>query len=227
MTAVFITGTGTDIGKTFVTAALIREFRRRGRKIAALKPVASGIDPAQLAGSDPGILLAALGEAVTPAALDRIAPWRFRAPLSPDMAAARENRTVDFAALVAHSRSAVAAVDMLLIEGVGGVMVPLDAQHTVLDWMAALQLPLVVISGSYLGAISHTLTALEALRARGLAIATLVVDETPASTVPLDETAATIARFVAGLPVIKLPRLASAAPTHPAIRQLTDLLETV
>lgn len=227
MTAVFITGAGTDIGKTFVTAALIREFRRRGRTIAALKPVASGIDPAHLAHSDPGILLAALGEAVTPAALDRIAPWRFRAPLSPDMAGARENRTVDFAALVAHSRSAVAAADMLLIEGVGGVMVPLDAEHTVLDWMAALQLPLVVVGGSYLGAISHTLTALEALRARGLAVAALVVDETPASTVPLDETAATIARFVADLPIIKLPRLASAEHTHPAIRQLTDLLETV
>lgn len=227
MTAVFITGAGTDIGKTFVTAALIREFRRRGRKIAALKPVASGVDPAQLSDSDPGILLAALGEAVTPAALDRIAPWRFRAALSPDMAARREQRAVDFTALVEYSRNAIATADMLIIEGVGGVMVPLDAQHTVLDWMVGLQLPLVVISGSYLGAISHTLTALEVLRARGLAVATLVVDETPASTVRLDETAATIARFAAGLPIIKLPRLASAEHTHPAIRQLTDLLETV
>lgn len=227
MTAVFITGAGTDIGKTFVTAALIREFRRRGRSIAALKPVASGIDPARLAESDPALLLAALGEAVTPAALDRIAPWRFRAPLSPDMAAQRERRVVDFAALIAHSRSAVAAADMLLVEGVGGVMVPLDTEHTVLDWMVALQLPVVVVSGSYLGAISHTLTALEVLRDRGLAIATLVVDETPASTVELEETASTIARFAGGLPIIKLPRLASAEDTHPAIRQLTDLLETV
>jgi dethiobiotin synthetase len=90
VSAVFVSGTGTDIGKTFVTAALIHELRRRGRAVDALKPVVSGFDPAQLAASDPGVFLAALGRAPTAAALDRIAPWRYSAPLSPDMAARRE-----------------------------------------------------------------------------------------------------------------------------------------
>jgi dethiobiotin synthetase len=225
MSAFFITGTGTEIGKTFVTAALIRELRRRGRPVAALKPVASGFDPAQAAASDPGVLLAALGEPLSAETLNRIAPWRFRAPLSPDMAAARENRAIDFAALIAHSRNAIAeAPSTLLIEGVGGVMVPLDERHTVLDWIAALRIPAILVGGSYLGAISHVLTALDALRSRSLAIATLVVNETPRSSVALDETAATITRF-ADVPVITLPRLAQASAPHPAIGQLTERLD--
>lgn len=228
MTAIFITATGIDVGKTFIAAALIRHLRQLGHQVEAIKPIASGYEPAQAAASDPGILLAALGLPFSPEEVDRISPWRFRSALSPDLAARREGRSIDVDEVVAFCQSAIEQRrDILLIEGVGGVMVPLDAQHTVLDWMVGLQLPLVVISGSYLGAISHTLTALEVLRARGLAVATLVVDETPASTVRLDETAATIARFAAGLPIIKLPRLASAEDTHPAIRQLTDLLETV
>lgn len=226
MSAFFVTGSGTEIGKTFVTAALIGEQRRRGRAVAALKPVASGFDPAQAEDSDPAVLLAALGEPLTREALDRIAPWRFRAPLSPDMAAARENRAIDFAKLVEHSRVAIAtAPGTLLIEGIGGVMVPLDERHTVLDWMAALHIPAIVVGGSYLGAISHALTALDALRSRSLASAAFVVNETPQSSVALEETAATIARFAGGVPVITLPRLAQANQPHPAIGRLTELLD--
>jgi len=226
MSAFFVTASGTEIGKTFVTAALIRELRRRGRPVAALKPVASGFDPAHPEDSDAGMLLAALGEMATPAAFDLIAPWRFHAPLSPDMAARREGRVIDFAALVGHSRQAIAtATGTLLIEGVGGVMVPLDDGHTVLDWIDALRIPAIVLGGSYLGAISHALTALDALRSRSLAVAALVVNETPQSTVALDETAATIARFAGETPVVTLPRLAHATAPHPVIGKLTELLD--
>lgn len=226
MSAFFVTGSGTEIGKTFVTVALIHELRRRHRHVAALKPVASGFDPAKAAASDPGILLAALGEMPTPAAFDLIAPWRFHAPLSPDMAARREGRVLDFAALVGHSRQAiVAATGTLLIEGVGGVMVPLDEDHTVLDWIDTLRLPALVVTGSYLGAISHALTSLDALANRGLTVAALVVNETPQSSVALDETVATIARFTDGVPVVALPRLAQAGQPHPAIERLTELLD--
>src|SRR3546814_8137834 len=79
-----------------------------------------------------------------------MSPWRFRAPLSPDMAAAREGRTVPFDDLVDHCRDRLAAAaGPLLIEGVGGAMVPLDECHTVLDWMAALALPALLVSGTY------------------------------------------------------------------------------
>ena len=205
MTAIFITATGTDIGKTFVAASLIRHFRQMGRLVDALKPVVSGFDPAQAAASDPGVLLHALGLPVTAQEIDRISPWRFRAALSPDLAAARERRSIDVDAVIAFCQSAVEQrQDILLIEGVGGVMVPLDGERTILDVMMALQLPLILVAGSYLGTISHTLTALDALYRRSMRVLAIVVSETPGSIVPVDDTVAAIARFAE--PVIALPR---------------------
>jgi len=207
MTAYFVTSTGTDIGKTFITAGLIRHLRGSGQSVSALKPVVSGFDIATSALSDPGVLLNALDEQLTPEAFDRLSPWRFAAPLSPDMAAARENRTVEYDALLAYCREAIAAHQgTLFIEGVGGVMVPLDARHTVLDWMKALKLPLILVAGSYLGTISHTLTALDALAHRKLKVAAIVINDTP-SDIPLDETMATLARFAPAIPIVKVPRV--------------------
>jgi dethiobiotin synthetase len=203
--AIFITATGTDVGKTFVAASLIRHFRQMGRSVDAIKPVVSGFDPEHAAASDPGVLLHALGLPATLAEIDRISPWRFRAALSPDLAARREGRSIDVDAVVTFCQNAVQQRrDILLIEGVGGVMVPLDGERTVLDVMMALQLPLILVTGSYLGTISHTLTALDALFQRRLKVMATIVSETPGSAVPLDDTVAAIGRFVA--PVIGLPR---------------------
>jgi dethiobiotin synthetase len=222
MSAVFITGTGTDVGKTFVARGLIRALRARGRGVAALKPIVSGFEPAEAAGSDSGLLLTALGGAVTPDAIAAISPWRFAAPLAPDMAAAREKRVLDFAALVDFCRKAVAANrDTLLIEGVGGVMSPVDREHVMLDWLAALQLPLILVAGSYLGTISHTLTALDVLARRGLAVAALVVSETASSPVRLDENCEAIARFAPQVSVVALPRLPAAAD-HAVFAEIAD-----
>ena len=212
MSGVFITASGTDAGKTFVAAGLIRAFRRAGRGVTALKPAVSGFDPATAAGSDPGVLLTALRRAVTPAAVAEIAPWRFRAPLSPDMAARLEGRSLDVDALIGFCREALAtAEDLVVIEGVGGVMVPLDDRRTVLDWMTALDLPAVLVCASYLGAISHALSALDVLLRHGVKVAALVVSETPGSSVALDETVATIARVAAPAAVLALPRAEAAA----------------
>jgi dethiobiotin synthetase len=205
VTAIFITATGTDVGKTYVAASLIRHLRQMGRLVDALKPVVSGFDPEQAVASDPGVLLHALGLPVTMAEIDRISPWRFGAALSPDLAARREGRGIDVDAVVAFCQTAVdARRDILLIEGVGGVMVPLDEQRTILDVMMTLQLPLILVAGSYLGTISHTLTALDALYQRNLKVLATIVSETPGSSVPLDDTVAAIGRFAE--PVIGLPR---------------------
>ncbi|MGB7783423.1 MAG: dethiobiotin synthase, partial [Pseudolabrys sp.] len=164
MAAYFVTSTGTDIGKTFVTAALIRYMRESNQPVAALKPIVSGYDSSVAETSDPAVLLAALGRRMSADEVERIAPWRFRAPLAPDLAAAREGRRVDFVELVEFSRAAInGAKGPLFIEGVGGIMVPLDGRRTVLDWMTALDIPLLLIVGGYLGTISHTLTALDVL----------------------------------------------------------------
>ena len=100
-------------------------------------------------------------------------------------------------------------------------MVPLDDRHTVLDWMAALNIPVVLVAGSYLGSLSHTLTASTCLRRRDLVIKALVVNETPGSTVPLADTLATLKRFAAPIPIVALPRSPTAAdPTFAEIAAL-------
>ena len=167
MPAFFIAATGTDIGKTFVTAGLVRILKQRGQAVAAIKPVASGYNDEDTAQSDAGQLLSAMGHPITAESIAGICPWRYTAALSPHMAAARESRKIDYAGLLDFTRKTVAETEgVLFIEGIGGVMVPLDAKHTTLDWMADMKLPLILVTGSYLGTISHTLTAVAALARR-------------------------------------------------------------
>jgi dethiobiotin synthetase len=225
MSAYFVTSTGTDIGKTFVTAGLIRYLRGSHQPVDALKPVVSGYDSSVVETSDPAVLLKALGRPVTADEVARMAPWRFRAPLSPDLAAAREGRSIDFDELIAFSRETIAASPgIVFVEGVGGIMVPLDARRTVLDWMAALGLPVLLVVGGYLGTISHTLTTLDVLAQRKLKLAAIVVSEHDRDTVELDDTVASIARFSDGVDVIGLPRLPGGLTEHPAFARIAALL---
>jgi len=205
VTAIFITATGTDVGKTQIVASLIRQFRQLGRSVEAVKPIVSGYDPAQAAASDTGILISAMALPFSPESIDRVSPWRFRAALSPDLAARQEERTIDVDAVVAFCQNAITQRrDILLIEGVGGIMVPLDGHRTILDVMMALQLPLILVTGTYRGAISHTLTALDSLFRRDMNVLATIVSETAASPLPLDDVVSSIARFTA--PVIGVPR---------------------
>jgi dethiobiotin synthetase len=224
MSAHFITATGTDVGKTFVARGLIKALRARGRKVEALKPIVSGFEPAEAEGSDSGLLLKALGRPVTLETVAEISPWRFALPLAPDMAAAREGRRLDYPAMIDFCRTAIAANhDPLLIEGVGGLMSPIDAEHTGVDWMSALDLPLILVAGSYLGTISHTLTALDVLARRGLRVTAVVVSQSASSLVGLDDNRDALARFAPLVDVVALPRLAGKIE-HAAFDQLAKRL---
>ena len=214
----FVTSTGTGVGKTYVTAALIRQARAKGLTVAATKPLISGFDKSEIATSDTGLILAALGEAPTLEAAERLSPWRFKAPLAPSMAARAEGRCVDCEALFAHGRQFLEGnADLMLIEGVGGVMVPLDEQRTVLDWICALDAPVLLVVGDYLGTISHTLTAVEVLRARGARLAAVIVNEGEGGDVPFDATLAEIAGWVAPVPVFGLRRNADGQALTPLL----------
>jgi dethiobiotin synthetase len=225
MSALFITATGTDIGKTFVTAGLIRHIAGTGGAIAAIKPIVSGFDPDAWHTSDPAVLLAALGRPVALVEVEAISPWRFKAPLSPDMASSREGRGIVFQDVVEFCRKSIAANrGVLLIEGVGGVMVPLDDRRTVLDLMSVLRIPVVLVAGSYLGTISHTLTALEIMARRNLDLAAVVVSESRESAASLEDTVATIARFADAIEVIALPRRAPGNSEHSDFARLAGLI---
>jgi len=205
VTAIFITATGPNVGKTLVVASLIRHLQQIGHTVDAIKPIVCGYEPAQAAASDLATLIAALGLPFSPETLERMSPWRFRAALPPDLAAQFEKRRIDVDEVVAYCKTAIERRrSVLLIEGVGGIMTPLDPNRTILDVMMALRLPLILVAGSYRGALSHTLTALDSLFRRDMNLLATIVSETPGSKVPLDEVVASIGRFTE--PVIGLPR---------------------
>jgi dethiobiotin synthetase len=221
MSSYFVTATGTDIGKTHCTAGLLRACRALGTPFAAIKPILSGYDAATAATSDPAYLLAAMGRPVTTRNIAAISPWRFAAPLSPDMAAARERRRINFDDLITFCQTAQdAAADNLLIEGVGGVAVPLDATHLVIEWIETLRLPTLLVAGVYLGTISHTITAAEALLSCGVDIAAILLNDHGTAPVPPQETAETLRRFLPAQDIFIIPRNNQAAAFTTLARSL-------
>ena len=205
----FVTSSGTNIGKTFVTAGLAHAFIEAGHSVRVAKPVISGFAPETVQDSDMALLLKAVRLPLMQENIDACSPWRFRAALSPDMAAAREQREIDFGALVECCQTLIAGPEeAVLIEGVGGIMVPLTQSHTVLDWMSTLDMPAILVVGSYLGTISHTLSALHVLKHKGIDVAAIIVSESLDNPVSLAETVAVIERFAAGTTIIGLPRMA-------------------
>jgi dethiobiotin synthetase len=219
--AYFITSTGTGVGKTYIAAAMIRRARAAGKSIVAVKPLISGFEMENLTQTDTGVLIEALGLTPTPANVDRISPWRYAAPLAPSVAARREGRTTDFERLVAFSReAALSEGELALVEGVGGVMAPLDDRHTVLDWLERAGLPALLVVGSYLGAFSHALTALQAMGARGVRVAAVVVNESKDPSLTLPETVDEFRRWFDGAPVIGVKRDSDGCELRPLLNEI-------
>lgn len=216
-----ITGIGTGVGKTLVSAALCHQ----SPGLRAIKPVLSGFDPAAPQAGDAGQLLAAMGEPCSEAALDAVSPWRFAAPLSPHLAAAREGRVIDPVELTAFCQRALSQQPRLLIEGVGGLMVPLRPDWLVLDWLETLRLPVVLVGASYLGAINHTLLSLSALRAHGLRLHALIISQSEAACCAgAEDTASSIRPFLPeGAQMLCLPRVPD-RPAQEAWKAAPDLL---
>jgi dethiobiotin synthetase len=204
MKALFVAGTGTDLGKTHIACALLRAARARGLGVDAFKPVVSGFDPAAPASSDPARLAAAIGR---PDAWSEVSPKRYRAPLAPNLAARLEGETLAIADVIADCRTWQDGrdVDLALIEGAGGVMSPMTDDATNLDLMVALGLPVLLVAGSYLGTASHLLTALEVLRARDLTVAAIVISES-LDAPDLAQTVKMLRSFERQTPIVVAPR---------------------
>ncbi|WP_291842601.1 dethiobiotin synthase [Maricaulis sp.] len=191
MRPLFFTGTGTDIGKTHVLCALIRSWRDQGRALRVLKPVISGFDPSALNETDTIRLMRANGDALTGEGVQAVSPWRFRAPVSPDQAARKERRELVMDQIVTWCLDHISRDMPTVIEGAGGVMSPIATDGLNLDLIRELDAHPVLVAGSYLGTITHTLTALRVLDGR----CTVIVNYHPVSETPVAETARSIARF--------------------------------
>jgi dethiobiotin synthetase len=208
MKRAFVAGAHTDVGKTFIACGLIRAARAADLSVEALKPVVSGFDAGDWADSDPGRLLSALGSPLSEDALAAMSPWRFTAPLAPPMAARLEQRDLRLPDIVEFclGRARQSRADLFVVEGVGGVMSPIAEGATGLQLMTALDMPVVLVGGSYLGSISHSLTALETARAHGVQVAAVVVSQSRDPQAPsFEDTLCEIAAFAGETTVLGAP----------------------
>lgn len=166
----FVTGTDTGVGKTLVACALLRALRARGRDPAGMKPIETGVGPD---GPLDALALRAAAGDLDP--LDDVCPQRFALPAAPSVAAAAEGRSIELWAVQRAFERLGARHDCVIVEGAGGLLVPVAEQKCMADLARDLELPVLVVARAALGTINHTLLTLEAAVARGLSVAGVVI----------------------------------------------------
>jgi dethiobiotin synthetase len=173
----FVTGTGTGVGKTILSAALLAAVAAAGEQVCAHKPVVTGLDDRSQTGWPlDHELLASVVAGMSP---EEVAPLRYGPAVSPHLAAALAGEAIDPADLIARARAAGTDDGILIVEGVGGLLVPLSEDFTVRDLATALGLPVVIAAGPGLGTINHTLLTLDAARLAGLDVRAVVLTPWP------------------------------------------------
>lgn len=224
MPALFITATGTNIGKTRVATLMLQQLIAKGHAPFALKPVISGFDENSPSASDTGQLIAAMGQMPSPTLVETVSPWRFSPAISPHLAAARTETPLTVACLANYCRKEINAHTITVIEGAGGVMAPINEKETMREWIAALKIPFVLVAGTYLGTFSHTLTALEALKAKHLVPAGIILSESEETSASFEEIKASLQQYVPDrTPILFLPRIPLDAATTKADNEIPDL----
>ena len=195
---IFITGTGTGVGKTVLTALLVKFLRGRGVHAAALKPICSG-------GRSDARKLFAVMDGTLP--LDKINPWHFRAAIAPLLAARRENKTVRLSQVVARLRAMQKRFDVLLVEGAGGLLSPLGRNFNSRDLIVALRAMPIIVAQNKLGAVNQVLLALEALPKNLRARAHVVLNSPQRPDAATKTNASLLAEFFDAERIFLLPRL--------------------
>ena len=184
--ALLVTGTDTGVGKTVVAGAIGDWFRRRGFRVAALKPVATGcVRRREGLVSEDAEFLAHCGDVRFP--LDVICPQRYAEPLAPAVAAQRARRPIEWEAIDRSVALMARESDVMIVEGVGGLMTPMEDRLTFREVVVALRAPAVVVARPGLGTINHTLLTVGALRQAKAPVAGVVIDRYPADSTPVAE----------------------------------------
>ena len=214
MRGLFVTGTDTGVGKTVVAAAICAALADAGRRVAAFKPVVTGLDePAEDWPRDHELLAAVATAGQSP---EGVAPARFGPPVSPHLAAELVGTTLEPLELAQSARAAADRADVLVCEGVGGLMVPLTPGYLIRDLALDLDLPLVIAARPGLGTISHTLLTVEAARTAGLSVLAVVMTPWPAEPSELERSNRETVESLASVPVAGLP------PTRPDPASLAE-----
>lgn len=173
----FITGTDTGVGKTVVTAGLALLLRKRGLDVGVMKPIETGCPSrsGRRIGPDTRFLMAA---AEAHDDIDLIAPYRLKAPLAPLVAAQRERITIDLHRIIVAYRRLAERHAVMLVEGIGGLMVPIARHATVLDLIRLLKLPILIVAANRLGTLNHTLLTLQCAEQAGIMVRGIVFNQT-------------------------------------------------
>jgi dethiobiotin synthetase len=215
---VFVTGTDTGVGKTTVSRALLGAWRRRGQRVAAVKPLETGISPDDLAG-DAAALAAASGQSLAQTMWRRFGP-----PLAPQAAAAQAGTPIDPRQLEAACQGSVPPAPRLLIEGAGGLLVPIAPGYTMADLAQAVCAAVIIVARTRLGTINHALLTIAECRRRGLPIVGLVLNRATDETGPEDADNAALIAAHGGVPVWgPLPHLRDVAAAD--VSTLADAAE--
>jgi dethiobiotin synthetase len=210
---VFVTGTGTEVGKTVVAATIAHTLAGEGKQVAVFKPAVTGLDEG--VETDHALLRRASGSGQSD---EEIAPYRYGPPASPHLAAALAGEEIDPERLRQTAAAAAQGADAIVCEGVGGLMVPLSPGYLVRDLAADLGYPLVVVAGPGLGTINHTLLTVEAARAPGLEVAAIVLNPWPEEPTEIERSNRETIADLAAAPVLTLPPLDLSEPeTWPAL----------
>jgi dethiobiotin synthetase len=226
---VFVTATGTEVGKTVVSAVLARTLAAEGKRVAVFKPALTGLDEfpdydeaaAKAAESaadlpDHAILRVAARSSQSD---DEISPYRYDPPMSPHLAAGLAGEEIDPERVMAAARSAAAGADAIVCEGVGGLLVPLSPTWNVRSLAVELGYPLVVVSPPGLGSINHALLTVESARQVGLKVAAIVLNPWPVDPTPIEADNRETIAALGGVPVLTLPHLDLTRPdTWPPLR---------
>ncbi len=173
----FVTGTDTGIGKTFVSAMIAREVSHSIERVGVFKPACSGAEVAPDGSLFWPDLDALRASTQSNASLDEVCSYRLREPLAPPVAASREGVAIEFEVMLSAARRQRERHDFVVVEGVGGWLCPLTDRHLIADFAAALGLPVVIVARRGLGTINHTLLTIESIQRRGLRIAGVILND--------------------------------------------------
>lgn len=211
---IFVTGTGTEVGKTVVAATIAHTLAAEGQRVHVFKPAVTGLDEG--VETDHALLRRASGSDQSD---EQIAPYRYGPPASPHLAAALAGEEINPERLRQAARAAAEDADVLVCEGVGGLLVPLSPTYLVRDLAADLGYPLVVVASPGLGTINHTLLTIESARTAGLHVAAAVLNPWPEDPTEIEcDNRKTIAAL-ADIPVHTLPPIDLTTPqTWPPLR---------
>jgi len=205
----FVTGTGTEVGKTVVAATIARTLAAEGKRLAVFKPAVTGLDEG--VETDHALLRRASGSEQND---EQIAPYRYGPPASPHLAAALAGEEIEPERLRQVAAAAAERADAIVCEGVGGLLVPLSTGYLVRDLAADLGYPLVIVASPGLGTINHTLLTVEAARAANLEVTAIVLNPWPKEPTEIERNNRETLVEMSGAQVLTLPKIDLADPKN-------------